>query len=103
MSETTNKEFQMNRAKVYEAIDSERDYQDRKWGTINQHPHEVGAYLTLMDVHLRRAQEAFAGRAHDYGALDALRKVLAIGVACAEQHGIPGRSPFQPVSKRMRV
>jgi hypothetical protein len=92
----------MNRTKVYEIIDSERYYQERKWGTINQHPHEVGAYLTLMDVHLSRAKEALAGRADDYGALEALRKVIAIGVACAEQHGMPGRSPDQPVSEKMR-
>ena len=92
----------MDRSKVFDAIDSERDYQDRKWGTPAEHPHEVGGYLTLMDVHLQRAKAAWAGSNNDNGALEALRKVLAIGVACAEQHGIPGRSRSQPVSERMR-
>lgn len=92
----------MDRTKVFDAIDSERDYQDRKWGTPAEHPHEVGGYLTLMDVHLRRAQEAWAGANSDAAALESLRKVLAIGVACAEQHGIPGRSRSMPVSQRMR-
>lgn len=93
----------MERSKVFEAIDSERDYQDRKWGTPAEHPHEVGGYLTLMDVHLQRAKAAWAGANNDAGALEALRKVLAIGVACAEQHGIPSRSRLQPVSERMRA
>jgi hypothetical protein len=92
----------MNQDKVFQAIASERDYQDRKWGTPAEHPHEVGAYLTLMDVHLQRAKAAWAGANSDTEALIALRKVLAIGTACAEQHGLPGRSAFQPVEQRMR-
>ena len=93
----------MDRTKVFEAIDSERDYQDRKWGTPVEHPHEVGGYLALMDVHLQRAKAAWAGANNDTAALEALRKVLAVGTACAEQHGIPGRSRSQPVSERMRA
>ena len=34
----------MDRSKVFDAIDSERDYQDRKWGTPAEHPHEVAAH-----------------------------------------------------------
>ncbi len=90
------------RIQVFDAIDSERAYQDRKWGTIQEHPHEVGGYLALMEVHVRRAMEAWAGANTDAAALECLRKVLAIGVACAEQHGMPGRSRTQPVSERMR-
>ncbi len=81
----------MERAAVYQAIDNERDYQDAKWGTPAEHPHEVGAYLTLMQVHLQRAQAAWTNCNGDADALDALRKVLAIGVSCGEQHGIPRR------------
>lgn len=88
--------------RAYEAIESERHYQDRKWGAVTEHTHEVAGWLTLMDVHLHRAKEAWASADGDRGALTALRKVLAIGVACAEQHGIPNRSPFQPVGDRMR-
>jgi len=31
----------MESVNVYESIESERRYQDRKWGTVEQHPHEV--------------------------------------------------------------
>lgn len=86
----------MDRDSVYKAIDTERVYQDKKWGDTSQHPHEVGAYLVLMEVHLQQAKVAWAGSAGDAGALEQLRKVLAIGVACSEQHGIPNRSPWSP-------
>lgn len=93
----------MDQKAVFEAIASERGYQDRKWGTPAEHPHEVGGYLTLMDVHLQRAKAAWAGANNDNEALESLRKVLAIGVACGEQHGLRGRSASQPVIERMRA
>lgn len=88
--------------KVFEAIKSERYYQDRKWGHIKDHPHEVGGWLTLIRKHLTDAESAWCSSDGDYKALEELRKVLAIGVACAEQHGIPARSLTQPVSEKMR-
>ena len=93
----------MQRDKVYEAIDSERYYQDRKWGAVLDHPHEVGGWLTLMRKLLTDAEAAWAGHDGDYRALMELRKVLAVGVACGEQHGLPGRSLTQPVSEKMRT
>ena len=79
------------RASAFEAIAGERVYQDAKHGTVVANPHEVGTWLMLISVHLRRAQDALASADHPGGALDALRKVLAIGAACGEQHGLPAR------------
>ena len=92
----------MEQNAVFEAVASERNYQDRKWGTPAEHPHEVGGWLTLMAVHLRRAQDAWAGANSDTEALEALRKLLAVGVACGEQHGLARRALGLPVSQRMR-
>lgn len=78
----------------YESIQTEREYQDAKWGHHSKHGHEVGAWLLLMQVHLTKAQAAWAGANNDEAALKELRKVLAIGVACAEQHGLPHRSAY---------
>lgn len=85
--ETTN----MTRAKVYEAIDSERAFQDRKWGTIDQHPHEVGGWLTLMRKLIADAEKAWSENSSDHVALHEIRKVLAVGTACLEQHGVDNR------------
>lgn len=90
------------RDRVYDSIDSERFYQDRKWGSVQDRPHEVGGWLLLMRKLLTDAEAAWATSNNDYKALNDLRKVLAVGVACAEQHGLPGRSLTQPVSERMR-
>jgi len=73
------------------AIAAERYYQEMKWGDLVDHPQSVGAYLTLMRVHLARAENAWAGANNDLEALHCLRKVLALGVACGEQYGLPKR------------
>ena len=79
------------RANVYDAIGTERYYQEQKWGSIEEHPQSVGGYLTLMRVHLNEAEAAWAKTDTDKDALHCLRKVLALGVACGEQHGLPKR------------
>lgn len=76
------------RRQVYIAVNSERDFQDAKWGTVTQRPHEVGAWLTLMRGHLHQAELAWIGANHDVDAMNEIRKVIALGVACGEQHGI---------------
>lgn len=80
--------------KVAIAILSEREYQDHKWGTIYEHPHELGAWIALMEAHLYKAKAAWAGSGDETKAKEELRKVLAIGFACAEQHGIEARSAY---------
>ena len=92
----------MDRGKVYGAIDTERYYQDRKWGTVSERPHEVGAWITIMRTLLNDAEKAWSTNSSDYTALMELRKVIAVGVACAEQHGLPERSLTIAVSERKR-
>lgn len=86
----------MNRQEVYEAIDSERDYQDQKWGSPNQRPKQVGSWLTLIKVHVDRAMEKWASSDGDAEALEQLRKVAAISVACLEQNGVQKRKAIKP-------
>lgn len=93
----------MQRERVYEAIDSERSFQDRKWGTIENHPHEVGGWLTIMRKLLRDAEKAWSESDGDRAALAEIRKVIATGVACCEQHGCDFRSKFtEPPMESMR-
>ena len=93
----------MEREKVYHAIDTERDFQERKWGTIRAHGHEVGAYLTIMRNLLVDADRAWAANNNDYDAMEEIRKMVAVGVACCEQHGVQTRSKFwEPPVRSMR-
>lgn len=73
------------------AVIGERAHQDAKWGTIQDRPKQVGSYLTLMRKLLRDAEDNWATSNDDNGALAELRKVVAVGVACFEQHGVPMR------------
>ena len=93
----------MEREKVYAAIDSERLHQDRKWGTIQQHPHEVGGWLTVLRQTLAKAEAAWCSNSGDYQALLEIRQVAAVAVACGEQHGFTFRSKFEePPVESMR-
>jgi len=85
-------------ADVLAAVIGERSYQNRKWGRPSERPHEVGAWMTLMRTHLAEAEQLWAGSRGDEKALDELRKVVAIGIACFEQHGVPSRGNPQPKS-----
>jgi hypothetical protein len=79
---------------VLSAVHDERVFQNRKWGTITDHPHEVGGYLTIMRKLLCDAEQAWSSQKGDAGALDEIRKVVAVGIACMEQYGPIPRSPM---------
>ena len=83
-----------------EAVIGERRYQDAKWGTIEDRPKQVGSWMTLMRKLLRDAEDNWATSDNDQGALAELRKVVAVGLACFEQHGVPERAlvaaPVEP-------
>jgi hypothetical protein len=81
----------MNRTRIYEIIDTERRHQDLKWGPLDKHPHEVGGWLTIMRTLLTKAEAAWSSSNGDHGALEEIRKVAAVAVACGEQHGLRAR------------
>ena len=74
-------------SQIIDAIGDERDYQNRKFGNIEQNPHEIYEWLDILGKELDEAQQATAVDRYD----DALREILqatAVGIACLEQHGI---------------
>lgn len=83
------------RAAIVGAISRERDYQDSKWGTIQEHPHSVAEWLLIMERKLEHAKDAWmTNRGHDE-ALCELLKVVSVGFAAMEQHGIIDRDGLQ--------
>lgn len=83
---------------VFAVIVDERNHQDKKWGTIEEHPHEVGSWLTILDQLVEDAKRAYMSQRGDAGALDEIRKVVGVGVACMEQHGVVHRCPAREAS-----
>jgi hypothetical protein len=72
-------------------IDSERDYQDRKWGLGKKDLREVATWLTYMRDYLAEAERLVSRNTPETVALDAIRKVTVLGMSCMEEHGAPFR------------
>ncbi len=81
----------MKREEVYKVIDGERNYQDFKWDTSGRNK-PTECYLLYMKSYLDEAIHQISHTAGDKGALDILRKVTALGVACMEDNGAVERS-----------
>ena len=85
------------RAEIYAAIDGERDYQDRRWApeeTSTGGRHSVAEFAIFIDDYLREMKTQLSRNAEPGAsarALETLRKITAMGVACMEQHGAPRR------------
>lgn len=98
----------MKRAEIFAAIEAERIYQVEEWGANGrrrtlpadnvfagesgaERSRTVGEFLTYMRHTLTKADAEATEKAGDEAALNMLRKVVALGVACFEQHGCPPR------------
>ena len=78
------------RGEVYEALDSEREYQIRKWGDLDDR-NAIGDFLIYMERELQKARDSYYSPDEPRGVLDGIRKVTAIGVATLEKYGAPKR------------
>ena len=82
----------LNRKKVYEIINEERDYQDQTYGgSVHDKEHSVSEWILFIRKHLNEAEDAL----YEYDekkALDAVRKITALGVAAMEIHSPPRRN-----------
>jgi hypothetical protein len=81
----------LTRKEVYEILDTERAYQDEKWGAAHDAQHTVGDFLVFMDTYLKMAKTEYTRVNGDTAALEVLRKVTALGVACMEINGAQPR------------
>ena len=84
------------RSVVYQAIDSERDYQDRLWpqdgSTGFPNPLTIGEQILLAEAYIAQARLVWAKeKKPEMLALNIIRKVAGICVNCMEQHGAPFR------------
>lgn len=81
----------MERKKVYEMIDKERDYQDSLCdkGTFrhSESDKSVPAELTMIKVYTDKALEDWTNNRGDIPALHQVRKIAALTVRCLENHG----------------
>lgn len=77
-----------------DAMLDERSHQDKKHGTIQDHPHTIGEWIIIIEAELNEAKLALIK--HDRVGRDScLSEIVQVGasaLACLEQHGISGPS-----------
>lgn len=76
---------QQTRESVYTLIDGERHYQDQKWGDLDAR-NSVGDFLNYLGVELDNARKAYHGPDAPQAALEHVRKLAGVAVACMEAH-----------------
>ncbi len=82
---------------VTAALKSERDYQMRRWGvrqsdgTMQEAQHSVSDWLIYMEDYLAEARHNATREPGSTMALESLRKVVSLGIACFMQCGIRPR------------
>ncbi len=85
------------RSQVYIALNSERDYQDKKFGGGDTYHSSIDRTLDEFILYIQQyAAEAGALSTHgdEIAALHHIRKVGALCVGCMEEHGAPQREGF---------
>lgn len=89
------------RKEVYEAIDSERDYQDSRWNpetTTSCNVHSFEDWFTYIEDYVSEAKHLLSRvprQESDPVALDIMRKVAGMSVCAMEEHGAPKRKVGQ--------
>lgn len=82
------------RTEVYEALDSERNYQDQKFPAVNGVSASPEGFLLIVEELSAQARAAWVKTdtpKDQQVALEFLRKIAATGVRAMEQHGAPKR------------
>lgn len=85
------------RQEVYEALNTEREYQQSRWNsstTTSGGQHSFSEWIAYMEDYLSEAKHLLARTAKQKSypeVSNIIRKVTAMGVAAMEQHGAPKR------------
>ena len=78
------------RQEVYNTIDGERDYQEKRWERP-AHNHSNTEYLVYIRHYVNEALSAVSTQDGDRATLPALRKIAALAVAAMEANGAQPR------------
>ena len=92
-------EKNFRRLKIFEAINSEREYQDdaiKGGGTHIVKEFPLGSALSAIHVKLETARNCWYGDVEPHqSAMEELRKIAAICTQMGEQYGMPNRYPVE--------
>lgn len=86
-----------DRQEVYKAIDSERNYQNRRWNpdtTTSDGLHSLEEWFMYIEDYVNEAKHVLSRHPRqmaDVECIHKMRKVAAMAVCAMEQHGAPMR------------
>jgi len=79
-----------SREVVYKAIDGERDYQNSSWSSeFDDSKWSIGDWLIFIQRYVNEAENNLGYP----WAMDSIRKIAGLAVACMEYNGAPERKP----------
>lgn len=78
---------------VVEAVDRERDYQEHKHGSLEEHGHSAAEWMAIMNHCLTEALDHWY-EGDGFKMKLCILEIVATGVACLEQHGVVERKDF---------
>jgi len=77
---------------IHNEIMAERKYQDLKWGDPSTHTHTVGEFILVLEKNLADVKKTWHTASPPGKTLNEILQLVAVGVACMEQHGVMCRS-----------
>lgn len=86
------------RSLAYHAIDTERDYQEWRWGRTRsggrqgEGQRSVDEFVAYIAGYTATLVQVAATSSNEEAKLEVMRKVAGLCVACFEQHGVPLRA-----------
>ena len=83
--------MKMTFEQAVESVKTERDYQDAKWGTLEEKNQSVAGYLVILEKELEEAKNGWIKNTEGkHSALAEIRQIAAVAIACIQQHGVDG-------------
>lgn len=88
--------IKMTFEEVIASIKEERDYQDQKWGTLEERVQSIPGWMLILKKELAEAEDGWAKNIPGkHSALAEMRQVAAVAIACLQQHGIEGNTEYK--------
>jgi hypothetical protein len=94
------------RADVFDALDKERDFQDKIWDNHTEEGNNPSSWILWMEDYLNEARHLASRNSEAPGSdgrkriMNVMRKVTAMGVACMEMNGVVHRD--EPVKQELQ-
>lgn len=83
--------MKMTFEQAIESVKTERDYQDSKWGALDEKNQSVAGYLVILEKELEEAKNGWMkNKSGKDSALAEIRQIAAVAIACMQQYGTDG-------------